>query len=211
MSPGGATEYTRGRALDLVERVLVLGLYGWLVARIVAAIHRHGASAGNLLLLVSEGLVLVFVLARRRTDDVSRRPLDWLLALSATSSSMFVVVSPASPVPPAVGATVLVTGVVVQLHAKIALGRSFGCVPANRGLRVSGPYRLVRHPMYAGYLLSDVGFALMNPCAWNAWVYAATYVLQIARLLAEERLLDRDDAYARYRAVVRYRLIPGVF
>jgi protein-S-isoprenylcysteine O-methyltransferase Ste14 len=37
--------------------------------------------------------------------------------------------------------------------ALAALGRSFGFVAADRGLRASGPYAMVRHPVYASYLL----------------------------------------------------------
>ena len=94
-------------------------------------------------------------------------------------------------------------GMVVQLHAKITLGRSFGCVPAHRGLKLSGPYRFVRHPMYAGYLLSHLAFLAMNLTPWNIAVYALCYSLQLPRLLAEERLLSRDRCYRDYRAAVQ--------
>jgi len=91
------------------------------------------------------------------------------------------------------------------------LGRSFGVVPAHRGLKLAGPYRFVRHPMYAGYLLSHLAFLTMNCTWWNVGVYAVLYGLQVPRLLAEERLLDTDLRYRAYRTKVRYRLIPGIF
>jgi protein-S-isoprenylcysteine O-methyltransferase Ste14 len=99
----------------------------------------------------------------------------------------------------------------VQLHSKVVLARSFGCVPAHRGVKTAGPYRVVRHPMYAGYLLSHLGFALMNPTVRNLALYAACFLFQVHRMQAEERILERDDEYRRYRTAVRYRLIPGVF
>jgi protein-S-isoprenylcysteine O-methyltransferase Ste14 len=105
----------------------------------------------------------------------------------------------------------MLIGMIVQVHAKIVLGRSMGCVAANRGLKFYGPYRFVRHPMYAGYLIIDVAFVLMNPSDWNCGIYALCYAAQIPRLLAEERLLSQDSQYKEYRADVRYRLIPGVF
>src|SRR3954447_17724568 len=69
--------------LDWAERLLVLGFYGWLVARLIAAYCASG-QVSHLLLLMSEGLVVFFILIRRRSTDISRHPGHWLLALTAT-------------------------------------------------------------------------------------------------------------------------------
>jgi protein-S-isoprenylcysteine O-methyltransferase Ste14 len=197
--------------LDGIERVLVLALYGWLVWRLVAVYLTKG-SAVDLILIPSEGLVVLFMLLRRGTRHVSTRPGAWVLAFGATTSPLLArsgVGSPLLPLP--VIATVMLMGILVQLHAKLVLGRSFGCVAANRGLKSSGPYRLVRHPMYLGYLVTHVGFLLANPTVWNGVLYAACYGLQIPRLIVEERLLRQDSRYESYMGRVRYRLIPGLF
>lgn len=91
------------------------------------------------------------------------------------------------------------------------LGRSFAILPARRGIVARGPYRLVRHPIY----VAELGM-LVTACATRGWLPAAAalviVVLLLApRVLAEERLLEADAAYARYRAEVRYRLLPGLF
>ena len=65
--------------------------------------------------------------------------------------------------------------------------------------------------MYAGYLVTHFAFLLMNPNLWNVALYIVCGATQVARILAEERLLARDPLYAKYLAAVRYRLIPGVF
>jgi protein-S-isoprenylcysteine O-methyltransferase Ste14 len=197
--------------LDWVERLAVLAFYGWLVVRLLNGYWTNGDLA-SLLLLPSEGLVVLFMLIRRRPREVSRRWGEWFLALSASCASLMAAPEADSAlVPPAAGATMLLMGMFVQLHAKVTLGRSFGCVPAHRGLKLGGPYRFVRHPMYAGYLLSHLGFLLMNPGLWNLAVYGLCYSLQVPRLLAEERLLGRDPRYRAYQAGVRYRLVPGLF
>jgi protein-S-isoprenylcysteine O-methyltransferase Ste14 len=102
-------------------------------------------------------------------------------------------------------------GVALQITAKLFLRRSFGIVAANRGIKIGGPYRFIRHPMYAGYILSQVGFLLANPSAWNLAVYSFCWGCQLCRILAEERLLIRDEAYRGLVERVPYRLIPKVF
>jgi protein-S-isoprenylcysteine O-methyltransferase Ste14 len=212
--PGGqkASEGVRfAGALDSFERVVILALYSWLVVRILAS-WMVEKEIGTLVLLVSEGLVVVFVLIRRNTNVVSRRPQDWMFTFLGASTPLLVCPAAGrSLVPSLVAATLMIVGVLVQLHAKLVLGRSFGGVPANRGLQFSGPYRHVRHPMYLGYLLTHIAFILMNPTLWNLGVYVVCYAAQISRVLAEERLLEKDPRYAAYMRRVRYRLLPGVF
>jgi protein-S-isoprenylcysteine O-methyltransferase Ste14 len=195
---------------DGIECALLLALYVALVARLI-----DGWTPGsivNLLLVPSEGLVIFFMLVRRHSNEVSRRPVEWLLALGSLCCPLMVM--PAidqALVSPVLAAPVWLAGMLVQVYAKLALGRSFGVVPAHRGLRMAGPYRFVRHPMYAGYLLSHLAFLAMNPSWWNLAVYSLLYSLQIPRLLAEERLLQRDPQYRAYSFNVCFRLIPGVF
>lgn len=207
----GPARSTTSWACDLGEMALVVLLYVGLVIRLLLPTDGHW-QISNLLLLPSEGLVLICLLFRRRTEEISGRWQEWLLALSATVAPMLVRPEVGTTFAwPIVGASLMVSGMIIQIHAKLILGRSFGCVPANRGLKWRGPYSFVRHPMYAGYLLSHVAFLLMNPSVWNVVVYAASYALQIPRLFAEERLLANDSQYRDYQASVKYRLIPGVF
>ena len=76
----------------------------------------------------------------------------------------------------------------------------------------TGPYALVRHPMYAGALLLLVGI----PLALDSW-YGLLGILVLVpaliwRLQDEERFLTRNlPGYAEYTSNVRWRLIPGLF
>jgi protein-S-isoprenylcysteine O-methyltransferase Ste14 len=65
--------------------------------------------------------------------------------------------------------------------------------------------------MYAGYMLSHVGFLLAAPSLWNAAVYAVAWAFLVARIYAEEQVLSEDPAYQAFKARVRYRLLPGIF
>ena len=110
-----------------------------------------------------------------------------------------------------VGVVLTVLGNFIQLLAKMFLRRSFGIAPANRGIKTDGMYRIVRHPMYAGYLLVHIGILTLMPTLFNFAVYAIGWWAQILRLLAEERLLGEDPAYREFMTKTRWRLIPGVF
>jgi protein-S-isoprenylcysteine O-methyltransferase Ste14 len=55
-----------------------------------------------------------------------------------------------------------VLGIAFSTWGLLALGRSFGIFVAVRTVVLGGPYRLVRHPMYGGYILASVGLLLAN-------------------------------------------------
>jgi protein-S-isoprenylcysteine O-methyltransferase Ste14 len=165
-----------------------------------------------MLLVVSETLGVLLVLMRRRATVLSSHPLDWALAFAAINLPLLAVPAAAGTrVPEAVSVALMLAGLVIQIAAKLTLGRSFGIVAANRGVKTGGLYRVVRHPMYAGYTLIHIGFLLGFPSLRNALLYLAALGLEIARALREEAVLDRDPVYRTYAARVRYRLLPGVF
>ena len=198
------------RQLDWLERALLAVLFGFMCWTFI----RDFAATGNLstiLLLVSEGAVLAFILVRRSTQEVSLRPTDWLLAFFGTMLPFLARPASGSIMPSAVCLTLMLLGLVVQISAKLVLRRSFGAVAANRGVKIGGPYRFIRHPMYAGYLLTHIGFLLLNPSPWNLLVYGLCTASQVGRIMAEEKLLGDDQAYRAFTRSVRFRLLPGVF
>ena len=91
------------------------------------------------------------------------------------------------------------------------LRRSFGVVAANRGVKRSGLYAAVRHPMYLGYLVTYIGAFAVNPSSWNAVLLSVWLVFEVLRIFAEERILMQDEAYREHAAKVKFRLIPGVW
>jgi len=76
----------------------------------------------------------------------------------------------------------------------------------------SGPYALVRHPMYVGALVMLVGVPLALGSYWGL-LFVIVFVPVLAlRILDEEAMLLRElDGYAEYTRSVRYRLVPGVW
>jgi protein-S-isoprenylcysteine O-methyltransferase Ste14 len=76
----------------------------------------------------------------------------------------------------------------------------------------TGPYSVVRHPMYAGALLYLVGTPLALGSWWGLVPFVATLPFLIWRIFDEEAFLARNlPGYAEYRDQVRFRLVPGVW
>jgi protein-S-isoprenylcysteine O-methyltransferase Ste14 len=84
-------------------------------------------------------------------------------------------------------------------------------MPANRGVVSSGLYRLVRHPIYMGYLITHIGFVLANGTLGNLAIFLGADIALLVRAVYEERVLARDGAYREYQQRVRYRVVPGLF
>lgn len=90
---------------------------------------------------------------------------------------------------------------------------SFGgsTIEISEGQRVisTGPYALVRHPMYVGVLVMIVGVPLALGSWWGLAILALTTPVLIWRILDEERLLRHDlPGYSDYTQKVRHRLVP---
>jgi protein-S-isoprenylcysteine O-methyltransferase Ste14 len=76
----------------------------------------------------------------------------------------------------------------------------------------TGPYALVRHPMYAGALVMLIGVPLALGSWWGLFMLALITPVLIWRLLDEERFLSKNlPGYTEYRQKVRYRLVPSIW
>ena len=158
-----------------------------------------------------DALPVALMVFGRNAQAVSQKPFDWITAYGATIAPILLMPGGEPIVDTRVCGALMVLGLILHLYGKLSLARSFGLVAANRGVQRAGPYRVIRHPIYAGYVITQLGFVLTNPTASNLILCATGLVLQIIRLKAEERLLGEDPIYARYMTEVPYRLAPGVF
>ena len=76
----------------------------------------------------------------------------------------------------------------------------------------TGPYAVVRHPMYASGALYMFGIPLALASYWGYLALAAMMPFLLWRLLDEERILTRDlPGYVDYRRRVRHRLVPFIW
>jgi protein-S-isoprenylcysteine O-methyltransferase Ste14 len=198
------------RRLDQFEQLFVLLLYGWLVLRVLPDAVASGGLLAIILLLLSEGAVVILLLFRRPTADISVKIQDWIIAAAGTWLPLMVIKG-GEPILGSLGPLLMALGLVTQVAAKLTLLRSFGLVAANRGVKSNGMYAFVRHPMYAGYILTHIGYLLASPSLWNVGVYVAVWAFLIARMVAEENILGADPEYREYTQRVRHRIVPGIF
>jgi len=119
--------------------------------------------------------------------------------------------SPGYVASPAVGLVLVTLAAGLSLVSLLTMGRRFGVRPALRGLVTSGPYRLVRHPMYLSYILADIGYNLQE---WNfvtLLLVLVGWMSLVYRIHAEERLLSQHAEWSAYEVLARYRLFPGIW
>jgi protein-S-isoprenylcysteine O-methyltransferase Ste14 len=213
--------------LDIIERAVVLILFLYFANRMLARFAllisteiAHPellwlAASTNLdaaLLVISESLGVFLILTRRAAMTVSTHPLDWALSVIAVNAPLLAAPAAASTfIPSQIATALMFAGMIIQISAKTALWRSYGLIPANRGVKTRGPYRFVRHPMYAGYTLTHIGFLIGFPSLQNFLLYLTTLLIEVARLMREELILNQDSVYREYATRVHYRLLPGVF
>ncbi len=202
---------SREARADLIARAVVGLLFLLLSINLMSDFVRTQRVTG-LLLLVSESLVVVLTITRRRAQIVDRSPGAVVVtAISLAGPALVRTAQGAGIAPDLMTAAVSAMGLIVVIAGKLTLGRSFGLVPANRGVVVAGPYGFVRHPIYAGYVLTHVGFACAHPTGWNIALLVVTDTALIIRALYEERVLASDRAYQTYCRRVAWHLVPGVF
>jgi protein-S-isoprenylcysteine O-methyltransferase Ste14 len=85
-------------------------------------------------------------------------------------------------------------------------------VAADQYVVSTGPYAVVRHPMYASAVLYLVGTPLALGSYWGLTPLFGMLPFLIWRLFDEEKLLSQNlHGYAEYQTKVRHRLIPGIW
>jgi protein-S-isoprenylcysteine O-methyltransferase Ste14 len=234
--PSGNDEVTRGiqkRAIQLLVQFLLLaailflssGRLDWWFAWVYLAIFVAGVAVNSLVLLrINPDLV------SERAKQVTSETKRWDKILATIWGLMTGIVS------------LLVAGLdlrfgwspqiplTVQLSALLfhMFGSAFASwalvsnaffastvhIQADRGHTVasSGPYRLVRHPGYAGWMVSSIAVVFMLGSLWALIPAAVAVLALIARTALEDRTLHQElPGYEEYAQRVRYRLAPGIW
>jgi protein-S-isoprenylcysteine O-methyltransferase Ste14 len=112
---------------------------------------------------------------------------------------------------PAYSQILFAAGGLLTIAALAFLGRSFAILPAVRKVVVRGPYRVVRHPAYAGESVMLLAACLAGPTVMNIALASTALAFLVIRILAEEATLLGDEEYRAYMKAHPWRLVPFVW
>jgi protein-S-isoprenylcysteine O-methyltransferase Ste14 len=224
----GLRRFESTKAYDLAAALPLFLFYGWTVWRTWPALEQRylilrygyvdaqiaaGAVATFLSVLFS-ALLLVLLLVRRVPTGKTRGIVPRAAAAAGTFLAIAFLALPAAPLPPElslVSAGLIIFGTLATIVALIWLGRSFSIMPEARVLVTSGPYALVRHPVYLFEEITIFGIMLQHAQPWSFVLFACQFGLQLLRIRYEERILTQTFPEYRAYAARKARLIPGVY
>jgi protein-S-isoprenylcysteine O-methyltransferase Ste14 len=159
--------------------------------------------------------ILVYLLITRRTPELrSHGALARVVAVCGTflgNGFLYLrAVQLTLPVQ-ALADILIIAGTIGAIVAASRLGASFSMMPEARKLVTTGPYAMIRHPLYLAEMVGILGLVLQFEQPWALFLGAAVFGLQYWRTVFEERVLTRAyPDYATYRART-WRFFPYVF
>ncbi len=194
--------------IEVIGRaILLLFYFNLLRNHSVALIQYHKIS--SLLYIVLESLILILVLFRAAPVRFSASPWDWLIALAGTLAP--ILIQPTGNADNPLGIIIQLLGMLITSAGVISLNKSFGVVPAEREIKTMGMYKFVRHPLYLGYLISNLGVLLNHFSEMNCFYIALGLVIQIIRITREEKFLSQNPSYVEFKQTTRWRLVPYIW
>ena len=179
---------------------LAVGVFGYLGYAPLQLILHHGASWYLALLLAFYLLLIVVYLVRPPPCDPASGWLERYLPLAVTFAPAAVLQVNLGLNPPAVAVFTCCAGIVLALWGLFYLRGNFSIMVEGRALVTHGPYRLVRHPIYLGEIITLLGLIGMSPHTITIVGAGAIILGQLWRAWLEERKLHRlfGSSYRHY-------------
>lgn len=209
-----------GAALPLVI-LYTLGIYGAvpdivLKSRSLASLDMAATVIflSQLTAFIFMGLMILLFALRRLpvTRAGGWRPL--LVALIGSNLPFAFLALPhasMSPMLSIISNIQIILGLIASILVAAFLGRSFGIVPQARKLVLTGPYRIVRHPLYLAEQITVFGIMWQFAQPWSFLVATGCFLVQFPRMYYEEKILaEADSTYVAYKERTAM-IIPGIY
>ena len=175
----------------------------------------------RLLFLVFAGGVALVYVARQPARSGRKDPVAFVVSMYAsfillafrplTAALHLPVATNDSTAGLVISNLLLVAGLVVSATGLAYLRFNFSIMPEARHVVSGGPYRLVRHPIYLGEIISGVGLLPVLPSPLLLAVLATFVASQLFRTrIEEETLTQAIPGYAEYARRTPFRIIPGL-
>ncbi len=202
------TPTLRGLGLALVNLLLATLFILFAIANAKSFLANPRLSV--FLIVVTETIVAVFLVIRRDPDETLHSWQTWVTTTCGTLAPLLL-----RPVDATadvlIGNVFQISGFLLQIFALLALNRCIGLLPAYRGVKSSGLYGLVRHPLYMAYVITFIGYLFNNPSLGNLGIVLGGAGFLVMRIRYEEMLLCKYADYVDYASKTRWHLMPGVW
>jgi protein-S-isoprenylcysteine O-methyltransferase Ste14 len=159
-------------------------------------------------------VMIVLLVMRRKPKARAPGIYGRIVAVSGTFLGLGIVLLPPQELSPPIystAAVLVLSGTLFATYAALGLGRSISVLPEARGLVTSGPYAMMRHPLYLGELVALSGITLQYFSGWALLLLGLQCTFQVERMRNEERVLSRVfPEYREYMARTA-RLVPHIY
>jgi protein-S-isoprenylcysteine O-methyltransferase Ste14 len=185
-------------------------LYGWFFYHNYQAAIASNYKPSIILFMIFNAVLVCLFLTRRNPNRISFHPQDLIATFIGTFSTTMVV--GVADAPDHIILEIIGTlGFTFSMLGILTLRKSFGMLPADRGIVKVGVYKIVRHPIYAGYLLHYSCFLAQNYNIRNAFIFLLFVFFECYRLVREEKLLTQNPEYFEYTKTTPWRICPKIW
>ena len=220
-------QFRETKVFDVLAAAPIIGWYGFAVVGIAIKNARYIASlpvdldwkgfldlGSQLAIAVFLRLQVILFLIRVLPIETASGLVPRVAAFVGANLALVFLALPRVVLSPAVEAlstAIVLFGTLACVVTAFSLGRAFSILPQARRFVASGPYRLVRHPLYLAEQVATWGLMIQFEQPWAALLALAILAAQFPCMYYEEQVLKKAfPAYSEYAARTK-RFIPGVY